>query len=71
VERLADGGQHNIPCELDTWHCFATAEARARINQRFPNSNAFSRCHDGYGFSPLLGDTDDFALKSSPLLLSD
>lgn len=71
MERLADGGQHNILCELDTGHWFATAEARARINQRFPNSNAFCAANDGDGFSPLLGDTDDIALKSSRLLLSD
>ena len=66
VESLADGAQQNILCELDTWHWFATPEARARITQRFPDTNSFCVDNDGDGFSPLLGDTNDTDSQIKP-----
>jgi hypothetical protein len=66
MESLADGAQQNILCELDTWHWFATTEARARIVQRFPNANSFCADTDGDGFSPLLGDTNDTDSQIKP-----
>jgi hypothetical protein len=66
VEALADGAQQNILCELDTWHWFATPDARTRIAQRFLNNNPFCLDNDGDGFSPLLGDTDDTASQIKP-----
>src|SRR5689334_7798272 len=66
VESLADGAQQNILCELDTWHWFATAEARARIVERFPNANPFCADNDRDGFSPLLGDTNDTDSQIKP-----
>lgn len=59
VEALAEGAQRNILCEIDTWHWFATPEARSRINQKFPGPNLFCIDADGDGFTPLAGDTDD------------
>ena len=70
VERLADGGQHNILCELDTWHCFATAEARARVNQRFPNSNAFCAAMMAMDSVPCLVTPTILLLKSSTFYLA-
>lgn len=69
VESLAEGAQQNILCEVDTWHWFATEQARVRISQRFPNSNSFCADNDDDGFSPLLGDTNDTDSQIKPTAL--
>ena len=66
VEALAEGAQRNILCEIDTWHWFATPEARNRISQKFPGSNPFCIDADGDGFTPLAGDTDDTNAQIKP-----
>jgi hypothetical protein len=66
VKALAFGANANILCEIDSWRWAASQTARTNIAQQYRAQNYFCVDSDADGYSPVMGDYNNYNGKIHP-----
>ncbi|HYJ88257.1 MAG TPA: MopE-related protein [Pyrinomonadaceae bacterium] len=66
VLAFAAGAGADVTCELNVWNWPVSANAAKQIKTDFPNQNRFCGDADNDGYSPALGDRNDFDASIRP-----